>query len=103
MGPDLATSRSRGWAVISLWIPTIGLAWLLGTLAVLVAWKPVLTVPLFALSCFVVVGVGWLLLELRDDNQLLGPALVVLVAGAGVFLGGRFISKAGWPAQIHER
>jgi hypothetical protein len=61
-----------------------------------------MTVPLFVLSSVVLVVAGFLLLEVRDDSQLLGPAVIVVVAATGLFLGSWFISKAGWPPELPE-
>ena len=103
-GPGLASSQGRGWSVVGLWPLTIGPAWALGTLAILFAWRPVLIVPYFLLSSAVLAGPGFLLLEVRDDNELVGPAIIVALDGAGVFLAVWFIWKAVWlPILAKER
>jgi hypothetical protein len=71
-------------------------------LAIFLAWRPFLVVPYFVLACLVLFGVGLLLLELRDDNGLLGSAVLATVACVGLFLGGWFIAKAGWPPELRD-
>ena len=101
-GPGLASSQGRGWSVVGLWPLTVGLAWALGTLAILFAWRPLLIVPYFLLSSALLVGPGFLLLEVRGDNGLVGAAIIVALDCSALFLFAWFVSKAGWPAVLDE-